>query len=55
MKGFLYRGQREGIVPISSGKRATVGVNRSVLGNKKTRNDGSRFRNVKSWWRRRRL
>lgn len=35
-KGFLYKGKKKrgGIVPISSGKRATVGINTSVLGNK---------------------
>lgn len=33
-KGFFIRAKKGGIVPISSGKRATVGINRSVLGNK---------------------
>lgn len=32
-KGFFIRAKKGGIVPISSGKRATVGINRSVLGN----------------------
>lgn len=33
-KGFFIRAKKGRIVPISSGKRATVGINRSVLGNK---------------------
>lgn len=38
-------GNKRGIVPIGSGKRATAGLNGIVL---KVRNDGPRFRNVKS-------
>lgn len=41
IKGFLYRAEKGGIVPVGSGKRATVGISDILLGNKS-----------QEWWQR---